>query len=373
MRAPSVESDSVTVLIVDDDPAIHRMMRRILKRHTAYAMESAHSGKEAVASIAEIKPDIIVLDIGMPGMDGFEVAEKLKPHTQKHNIPVIFMTGFSSVENHVKAMGMGVADFLAKTAEPEAVVARLQSHLEKKRLADRQQRERISLEKAILRTSDQLSQALGKLNAASIEVIWRLTAASEQRDRETGVHIQRMSRYAAAIAIHMGLKEKVVANILYAAPMHDIGKIGIPDHILLKPGKLTADEWDVMKTHTVIGANILKDSMIGFLRMGEMIALDHHEKWDGSGYPRGLKGSRIPLAARIVALADVFDALTSKRPYKEPFSIAKANDIIRGERACHFDPDVVDAFFAIQGEILKIKNNFEGNESGRAMIGCLGG
>jgi putative two-component system response regulator len=168
-----------------------------------------------------------------------------------------------------------------------------------------------------------------------------------------------MSQYAAAIAQKMGLAHKAVETILYAAPMHDIGKIGIPDKILLKPGKLDAQEWEIMKMHTVIGANILKGSKIGFVRMGAMIAMTHHEKWDGSGYPKGLKGRQIPLAGRIVPLADVFDALTSKRPYKEAFSIEKSYRIIEQGRGNHFDPDVVDAFFSIQDQILDIKDKHQ--------------
>ena len=208
-------------------------------------------------------------------------------------------------------------------------------------------------------TSAQLALALERLKDASLEVIWRLTTASEYRDNETGAHIQRMSHYAAAIARRMGLKQKTVETILYAAPMHDIGKIGIPDRILLKEGPLSNAEWKIMKAHTTIGAAILRGSSIGFVRLGEVIALTHHEKWDGSGYPNGLKGRRIPLVGRIVALADVFDALTSKRPYKEAFSIETAHRIIIEGNGLHFDPDVVRAFLAIQDEIREIKARFQ--------------
>lgn len=351
------DPNAATVLIVDDDPAIHRMMRRILRREASFSTSSAFNGQEAIDKLSSLVPDVVVLDIGMPGMDGFEVADKIRPHAHRHNIPVIFITGFSSVENHVKAMGMGVADFLSKTSEPEEILARLKFHVRQKRLGDERKKVTAGLQDAVKRKTDQLSIVVGKLNAVSIEVIWRLTAASEYRDMETGAHIQRMSHYAAAVAIRLGLKQKVVENILYSAPMHDVGKIGIPDSILLKPGKLDAHEWEVMKTHTRIGADILKGSTIGFLRMGEMIARTHHEKWDGSGYPEGLKGNKIPLAARIVAIADVFDALTSKRPYKAAFSIEKSVGIIKEERGHHFDPEVVDAFLSIQDEILAIKEN----------------
>lgn len=182
--------------------------------------------------------------------------------------------------------------------------------------------------------------------------------AAEYKDEDTGTHIQRMSHYSATVARHMKLDENTVETILYAAPMHDVGKIGIPDLILLKPDKLNPLEWEIMKQHTVIGARILKGSDAEFIRMGESIAKTHHEKWDGSGYPFGLKESGIPIAGRIVAIADVFDALTSKRPYKEPFSVEKSFAIIREGRGTHFDPAVVDAFFAVQEEILAIMKQY---------------
>ncbi|MBF0204217.1 MAG: response regulator [Desulfamplus sp.] len=190
----------------------------------------------------------------------------------------------------------------------------------------------------------------------AIDTIHRLTWASEYKDKDTGIHIQRISNYSTAIARKLGINKNSVESLSYAAPMHDIGKIGIPDHILLKQGKLDAEEWEIMRSHTEIGAKILKGSKSGFIRLGELIALTHHEKWDGSGYPMGLKGKQIPLLSRIVAVADVFDSLTTKRPYKEAFSLEKAYQIIKEGRGTHFDPDVVDAFFEISDEILKIKN-----------------
>ncbi|MBF0377199.1 MAG: response regulator [Desulfamplus sp.] len=189
----------------------------------------------------------------------------------------------------------------------------------------------------------------------TIDTIHRLTWASEYKDEDTGSHIQRMSNYSTAIAKRLNINPNTVESISYAAPMHDIGKIGIPDRILLKPGKLTPEEWEIMKRHTVIGAKILKGSKSGFIRLGELIAMTHHEKWDGTGYPMGLRGTKIPMVSRIVALADVFDSLTTKRPYKEPFSLEKSYQIIREGKSSHFDPDVVDAFFEILDEILKIK------------------
>ena len=316
------------ILVVDDDPAVQRMLSRILSR-SGYHVFMANGGQEAFDKIAANLPDLIMLDLSMPILDGFEVATQLKSSPQTRDIPVILITGLDSSQNHVRALNVGANDFLPKTAEPEEILARVRSHLKVKQLNDQLSDYRTSLEETVsLRTA--------QLKDASLEIIWRLTAASEYRDNETGAHIKRMSQYSAAIAQKMGLPNKAVEAILYAAPMHDIGKIGIPDEILLKPGKLDAQEWEIMKMHTIIGANILDGSKIGFVRMGAMIAMTHHEKWDGGGYPKGLKGRQIPLAGRIVPLADVFDALTSKRPYKEAFSIEKSYRIIEQDRVKMF-------------------------------------
>jgi putative two-component system response regulator len=339
------------ILVVDDDPGVQGMMRRILMR-SGYNVLSAEGGQAALEKIAGQLPDLIVLDLSMPGIDGFEVATHLKSKPETQKIPILLITGLDTSKNHVKALDIGVNDFLSKTAQPEEILARIRSHLKIKQLNDELSDYRESLEQMVaLRTL--------QLKDASFEVIWRLTAASEYRDNETGAHIKRMSHYSAAIARKMGLAKKTVETVLYGAPMHDIGKIGIPDRILLKPGKLNDDEWEIMKQHPVIGANILKGSKIGFVRMGATIAKTHHEKWDGSGYPRGLKAKQIPLAGRIVALADVFDALTSERPYKKAFSIEKAYEIIEQGRGRHFDPAVVAAFFSIQDEILELKERYQ--------------
>ena len=204
-----------------------------------------------------------------------------------------------------------------------------------------------------------LTHALEKIKTVSLETIYRLSMAVEYRDEGTGAHIKRMSRYSAAIARRMGLHESTVETILYAASMHDLGKIGIPDRILLKPSRLNLVEREIMKQHTVIGAKILQGSDSEFIRLGETIAQCHHEKWDGSGYPNGLKDIEIPIASRIAAIADVFDALISERPYKKPFSVEKSLAIIREGRGSHFDPDVVDAFFAIQDEIFTIRKHYD--------------
>jgi len=214
----------------------------------------------------------------------------------------------------------------------------------------------LSLE--IARKTWQLKHTLEMTRKAALESIHRLSKASEYRDDDTGTHILRMSKYCELISKSIGMDEASTEIILYAAPMHDIGKMGIPDSILLKPGKLTPEEWEIMKSHTTMGAMILKDSTAEFIRMGEIIALSHHERWDGTGYPHGLKGSDIPIEARIAALADVFDALLAKRPYKEAYTIEKAFELILADRGKYFDPDVVDAFFEVKDDILKMMNSF---------------
>lgn len=339
------------ILVIDDDPAVRRMMARTLGRF-GYTAITAHCGREAFSIISDNPPDLIILDLSMPEIDGFEITTSLKQDRKTQKIPIILFTALDTSKNHVKALEIGVDDFLSKTAEPEEILARVQSHLKTKQLNDQLDSYRKTLEQKVeLRTA--------QLKNASLEVIWRLTAASEYRDNETGAHIKRMSHYSAAIAKHMGLSVKTTESILYAAPMHDIGKIGIPDGILLKPGKLNYQEMHIMKMHPLIGANILKDSKIGFVRLGAVIALTHHEKWDGSGYPSGLNEHTIPIVGRIAALADVFDALTSKRPYKDAYSVDESNKIIEQERGRHFDPDVVDAFFAIQDKIKAIRERFQ--------------
>ena len=214
----------------------------------------------------------------------------------------------------------------------------------------------------LLKYADDMNQTISELKAAHqqlqnsfLDTIHRLALAAEYKDEETGDHIMRMSRYSALIAKELGLPAKEVRNILYAAPMHDLGKIGIPDSILLKPGKLTDEEFGIMKAHTIIGANILAYSKVEILQVAEEIAISHHEKWNGKGYPQGLSGDNIPLAGRITGLADVFDALTSRRPYKDPYPVEVALDIIKKEHGQHFDPRVVDVFLESIDEILKIK------------------
>jgi putative two-component system response regulator len=340
-----------TILIVDDIPENIDILYGILKQD--YNVKVALNAEDAFSVVySKNPPDLILLDVMMPGMDGYEVCKRLKENKDSKNIPVIFITAKGEESDERKGFMLGGVDYITKPVKPLIVKARVKTQLTLKN------QNRILEEKVAERTND-LNNALKKIKTVSLETIHRLTNASEYKDQETGDHIKRMSNYTVEIAREMGVNENSIEQLLYAAPMHDIGKIGVPDHILLKPGPLDDDEWEIMKKHTEIGAKILEGSSSGFIKLGELIALTHHEKWDGTGYPGGLKGEEIPFESRIVAIADVFDALTSKRPYKEPFSIEKSFKIISEGRGSHFDPDVVDAFFRIKDIILKIKDRYQ--------------
>lgn len=350
------------ILVVDDEDRNLRVMEALLIP-LGYEVILARDGEEAFKKVQEIPPDVILLDVMMPKMDGFEVARRLKEKEETKIIPIVMVTALKEVEDRVRALEVGADDFLSKPVDKTELKARVQSLLKVKAYNDHMRNYQKELESEIARRTQQLRRAFEKIKLASLDTIYRLSTAAEYKDEDTGAHILRMSNYSAAVARKMGLNEKTVEAILYAAPMHDVGKIGTPDSILLKPGKLDPDEWETMKQHTTNGGRILEGSDAGFIKLGEVIALTHHEKWDGSGYPKGLKGSKIPLVGRIVAIGDVFDALTSKRPYKEPFSLEKSYGIIQEGKGTHFDPAVVDAFFAIEDEISSIKEKYKDLEA----------
>ncbi len=348
---------SARILVVDDDQTLQRLYERLLTQlgHTVYC---ADDGKQAVEMVHESHPDLILMDADMPQMNGFEATSLLKSDNKTRGIPIVMITGMHDSAHRIKALDSGVDDFLAKPPEKAEIIATIRSQLKVKAYNDTLHDYQRTLEQAVSLRTDQLNDAMLQLKETSIEIIFRLSSASEYRDEDTGAHIQRMSNYASLIADKMGLGSKTVEAILHAAPMHDIGKIGIPDSILLKPGKLTDAEWKIMRQHPLIGAKILGGSKIPLVRMAEVIALTHHEKWNGSGYPRGLKGKKIPLVGRIAAVADVFDALSTKRPYKPAFELEQSLDIIKSDSGSHFDPDVIEAFFSCKDEIIAIKEKY---------------
>ncbi|MBT3386412.1 MAG: response regulator [Desulfobacula sp.] len=355
-------SGSGRILVVDDEARNLRMMEAMLisKGYDAVLVES---GKQAIDIIKTCLPDVILLDVMMPGMNGFEVAQVLKANNETCHIPIVMVTSLYDVEDRVKAFEAGADDFLSKPVDKTELIARVRSLIKVKAFHDHLINYQTRLENEVEKRTKQLNKAYGKIRESSFGTIQRLSRAAEYKDEDTGAHIQRMSHYSAAIARQMGMNDTVVESILLAAGMHDVGKIGIPDHILMKPGKLDKEEWQTMKLHTIIGGAILTGEKAGFIRLAERIALTHHEKWDGSGYPRGLSQKKIPIAGRIVAMGDVFDALTSKRPYKEAFSNEKSFSIIRENTGSHFDPDVSKAFFAVTDQILSIKESYKDDEA----------
>ena len=345
------------ILIVDDQPQNIELLEAYLVPQ-GYEIVKAANGEEALEKLSGSQIDMILLDVMMPGMDGFEVTRRVRQDNKNRLLPIILITALRETEDRVKGIEAGCDDFISKPVDKMELLARVQSLLKVKAYNDLMSNYQKELESEVTGRTEELKRAFERIKAASLDTIYRLSMASEYKDENTGAHIKRMSRYSAAVARRMGLDENTVETILYAAPMHDLGKIGIPDLILVKPAKLDPVEWEIMKLHTVIGAKILKGSDAEFIKLGETIAQHHHEKWDGSGYPGGLKGTddtdRRPYRGnrRCIRCPD------SKRPYKEAFSVEKSLAIIREGRGSHFDPDVVDAFFAIQDEILTIKEQY---------------
>ncbi len=318
------------ILVVDDEPANLRVLKQILQDD--YRLSFAKSGEEALRLVNNSKPDLILLDIMMPDMTGLEVCKALKSQPSTQSIPVIFVTALNEESDEAQGLELGAVDYITKPVSAAIVRARVKTHL------------------SLVQTDT--------LKETRLQIIQRLGRAAEYKDNETGMHVMRMSYYSQILARAYGLCETHAELLLHAAPMHDIGKIGIPDNILLKPGKLTDEEFAVMKSHPQIGADILGEDDSDILKMAKTVALTHHEKWDGSGYPNGLAGEAIPIEGRIVALADVFDALTSARPYKKAWTIDEALTFIRDQSGRHFDPKLVVLFDEVLAEILEIKGRF---------------
>ncbi|RKF21335.1 two-component system response regulator [Alginatibacterium sediminis] len=335
--------EKALILVVDDNPVNINVLSTILRPD--YNVKMATRGEKAleIANQAN-KPDLILLDIMMPEMDGYEVIARLKNNPKTSNIPVIFVTAKISVEDETRGLDLGAVDYIAKPINASLVQARVRTHL--------------ALYNQSLELFRQVTEKTQEINQTRLSVIQRLGRSAEYKDNETGMHVLRMSHYSQAIALAMGLDKIWCDRLLNASPMHDLGKIGIEDAILKKPGKLDGDEWETMKQHPRFGADILSGDESELMRMAHDIALTHHEKWDGSGYPQGLKGEEIPLSARIVAVADVFDALTTARPYKEAWSIEKACSVISQDAGTHFDPDVVEVFESIMDKILELRARF---------------
>ncbi len=346
-------TDDEIILIVDDSPDNLSVLGELLQS-AGYRVKVANSGHVALHLAGQQPmPSLILLDIMMPDMDGHEVLRQLRSNIDTREIPVIFLTAHDDDEDEERAFGNGIADYILKPIKPSVVLARVRSQLLLRHARRWLQDQNLALEAEIARRmrENELIQAVS---------IRALAHLAETRDNETGNHIQRTQSYVRLLASRLAnhprfaatLSTKYIDILARSAPLHDIGKVGIPDHILLKPGKLTPEEWSVMKTHTVLGSEAISlaerdiDTSVEFLSQAKEIVRWHHERWDGSGYPDGLAGEAIPLSARLMALADVFDALISKRVYKEAIPFATVRQIISEGRGCYFDPDITDTFLA---------------------------
>jgi putative two-component system response regulator len=352
-RSGLLERASISILVVDDVPENLTAIGGLL-RAQGYRVQAASAGPVALRYAAQLpQPDLILLDVVMPGMDGYEVLHRLQQDTVTAHIPVVFLTALGDARDEERGLELGAVDYITKPIRPPVVLARVRTQLEAKRARD------------ILRDQNAMLEAEVSRRMADNELIQEvsiraLAHLAETRDPETGNHILRTQAYVRLLAEQLRaherfapvLNERYITLLTRSAPLHDIGKVGIPDHILLKPGRLTPAEFEQMKTHAPLGAQAIEQAerdterSVEFLALAKEIARGHHEKWDGSGYPQGLAGEAIPISARLMALADVFDALITTRVYKPAFSFERAREIILEGRGLHFDPAVVDAFLA---------------------------
>jgi putative two-component system response regulator len=342
----------MNILIVDDDKTNLSLFSHMLAQIPETAIHTCSDAREALDWCCANSPDLILLDYMMPGMDGLNFLSHFRAVPGQEMTPIIMITADMGIQVRHKALQMSANDFLSKPVNRIELLARAKNMLAMRK-------SQLTMSRKIDDLSEKVEHQTRHENTRAANSANMLARATSYRDPETGEHLTRMANYARIIAAHLGLDCNEQDLILNAAPMHDIGKLGIPDHILFKPGRLNEEELKVMRTHSAIGADILKKSDTPLLKAGSTIALSHHEKWDGSGYPHGLAGEQIPLHGRIVAVADVFDALTSVRPYKPAWTLEKACDFFRENSGTHFDPRCVDAFFAGWDEVLDIYRRFK--------------
>lgn len=336
------------IFVVDDEPANLKLIYKVLQHQEKLELQLIEDPREVVAKYKKGRPDLILLDLNMPHLSGYEVMAQLQKLEDPLLPPIVVLSAQCSSEFLLKSLMMGARDFISKPFDRTELIMRVNNLLDA-HLAHRM----IHEQKGVL--EEIVDERTKELKQTQLQMVRRLGMAAEYKDEETGNHILRMSYICSLLAEAIGWSKQEVDVLLNASPMHDIGKIGVPDKILLKPGKLDPEEWEIMKSHADIGRKLLEGDDCPLISMARDIAHTHHEKWDGSGYPRGLAGAAIPESGRIVALADVFDALTSARPYKAPWSIAEAIEYIEENRGKHFDPRLVDVFLENLGEIRAIR------------------
>ncbi|PZW47605.1 two-component system response regulator [Pseudomonas sp. URMO17WK12:I2] len=361
-----------TVLVVDDTPDNLMLMVDLLKDR--YRIKAANSGEKALRILEnDPLPDLILLDIMMPGLSGYEVAERLKNSPRTCGIPIIFLTAMATIEDEILGLEMGAVDYITKPISPPLVLARVDTQLKVKAAADFLRDQNDFLEQEVQRRTREVM-------AIQDVTIHAMASLAETRDNETGNHIRRTQHYIRLLAdllrehprFRQFLDEDTIRLLFKSAPLHDIGKIGIPDHILLKPGRFTPEEFEVMKTHTTLGRDAIQHAenqlgvKVDFLRLAKEIAYSHQEKWDGSGYPEGLAADDIPISARLMAVADVYDALISRRVYKPGMPHEQAVGIIREGRGSHFDPDICDVFVANAERFREISERFSDTDQDMA-------
>ncbi len=353
---------SADILIVDDKLENVQLLKMMLS-YAGYAkVRSTTDSREVLELYRDNDFDLILLDIRMPHLDGFQVMEQLSANIKDDYLPILVLTAQNDMETRLKALEAGAKDFVTKPFDNVEVLNRISNMLEVRCLHNRLKRQNQRLEAKVRERTLELQLRNEELGRTRLEIIRHLGRAGEYRDNETGMHVLRMSKSCRRLALAAGLGEDHAEQILQASPMHDVGKIGIPDAILLKPGKLDKDEWAVMKSHAEIGSDIIGDHQPGLMRMAQEIAITHHEKWDGSGYPNGLAGEEISIEGRIASICDVFDALTSARPYKSAWPIEKAMAFINEQTGKHFDPELARLFAGVLPDILAIRTKYADTE-----------
>jgi len=336
----------IKIVAVDDEPVGLTFLKDNLEARGSMRVSAYTSALEALKALQTIKPDVLILDLGMPEMDGFQFMEQAKKSITEEFLPILVISGHGDPDIKRRALESGARDFISKPFDMVEVAARVNNMAEIKFIYDRMKQQNMELEQMVMARTKKLQETFQ-------EVLNSLTIAVEYHNKETSTHLKRIRDFTAILARGAGVDKERAVRLADASVMHDIGKIGIPERVLTKSGPLTSEEWELMKNHTIIGADILSGYSSGLLVVARNIALNHHEKWNGLGYPRGLVGVEIPLEGRIVALCDAFDALISERPYKQAWPIYEAIEAIVEERGRSYDPNLVDIFQALQDEFIQ--------------------